>query len=157
MDGDAYRDMSHGEMKQLIWRKVAKFADYANTEQHLSNGRIADVYYQVGRIRVVVEVKTQLKASLVEAAWNKYHNHCDYLAIACPPQLMYTDTGGLLGSWAQEQLDRVGLWWVEWHGLTQIRPACRIDVKTPGHVIHMSPASSPFAVIASPGCTAGAP
>jgi len=157
MYGDAYRDMSHQEMQQLIWRRVAQFADYANTEQRLSNGKRADVYYQVGQLRVIVEVKTLLKESLIENAWNKYSGYCEYLAIACPPQLCYQDTAPGVSGWHRECLQRVGIWWVEWHGLTQIRPAARLDVKTPGRIMLMSQASSPFTVIASPGCTAPQP
>jgi len=154
MYGDAYRDMTHYEMQQFIWRKVAAFADYANIEQRLPNGKIADVYYQVGQTTVIIEVKTQLKESLIENAWSKYNRHCDYLAIACPPQLCYDDNSQLISGWARPAYESVGIWWVEWHGLTQIRPACRLDVKTPGRIVILSPASSPFAVIAAPGCTA---
>jgi hypothetical protein len=157
MNGDAYRDMMHEDMKQLIWRKVAPFSDYANVEQRLPNGKIADVYYQVGTITVIVEVKTILKQSLIENAYNKYADYCDYLAIACPPQLCYNDGPPLLSDWRAERLDMVGIWWVEWHGLTQIRPACRLDVKTPGRLVHMALALSPFTVIAAPGCTVDPP
>jgi hypothetical protein len=157
MDGDAYRDMTHYEMQQFVWRKVARFADYANIEQRLSNGKIADVFYQVGRVTVIVEVKALLKQSLIDAAWQKYHDQCHYLAIASPPQLVHSDQAQLIGGWNSERLDRVGLWWVSWEGITEIRPACRLNVKTPGHVVHMSQASSPFTVIASPGCTAHRP
>lgn len=157
MDGDAYRDMSHYEMQQFIWRKVAPFADYANVEQRLDNGRIADVFYQVGATTVIVEVKTELKESLIESAWRKYHAHCQYLVYACPPQPLIPDRHRLLLSWNEERLQRVGIWSVEWAGIREIRPACRLDVKTPGLTPRMSPASSPFAVIATPGCTARAP
>lgn len=157
MDGDAYRDMSHYDMQQFIWRKVAPFADYANIEQRLPNGKIADVFYQVGQINVIIEVKTLIKDSLIQAAFRKYWDQCHYLAIACPPQLCYQDRAPLLPSWQEARFDKVGLWWVDWRGITEIRPACRLDVKTPGHVVHMSRASSPFAVIASSGCTARGP
>lgn len=157
MDGDAYRDMTHSEMQQVIWRSVAKFADYANVEQRLSNGRIADVFYQVGQITVIIEVKTIVRDSLIEAAWRKYNSMCDYLAIASPPQLVHSDRTRLLDQWRDEQVARVGLWWVNWLGITEIRPACRLDTKTPGHAIHMSRASSPFTAIGSPACTADEP
>jgi hypothetical protein len=157
MYGDAYRDMTHYEMQQYIWRRVAPFAEYADIERRIANGRKADVYYQVGRTTVIVEVKTLLKDSLIESAWNKYSGYCDYLAIACPPQLCYQDYPPLLSGWHKECLDRIGIWWVEWHGLTEIRPAARLDVETPGVIKLMSRALSPFAVIASPGCTAPRP
>lgn len=157
MYGDAYRDPSHYEIQQLIWRRVAAFAEYANIEQRLSNGKLADVYYQVGATTVIVEVKTTLKESLIEAAWQKYNQHCDYLAIACPPQHQYEDQAGLLTGWRREQLHRVGIWFVDWAGITEKRAACRLGVKTPGHVIHMAPAMSPFTAIGSPACTARSP
>lgn len=157
MYGDAYRDMTHTEMAQFIWQKVVKFADYANTEQRLPNGKIADVFYQVGQTEVIVEVKTELKQSLIEAAYRKCSGCCHYLAVACPPQLCGNDSAPLLTSWSSEQIDAVGIWWVEWQGLTQVRPAARLDVKTPGRIVQMSPASSPFTVIGSPPCTVRSP
>ena len=157
MDGDAYRDMSHSEMQQFIWQKVQAFADYANIEQRLPNNKKADVFYQVGQIRVIVEVKTIVRQSLIEIAWEKYNTQCDYLVIASPAQLIGQDCGPQLSNWRNAQLDRIGLWWVSWLGISEIRPACRLDVKTPGHVIHMSRASSPFTVNATPGCTAPRP
>jgi hypothetical protein len=157
MDGDAYRDMTHAEMQQVIWRKVAGFADYANVEQRLSNGKIADVFYQVGQITVIVEIKAILKESLIESAYVKYNKVCNYLVVASPPSLIRGDQVHQPSSWEDERISRVGLWWVEWHGITEIRPARRLDAKTPGHVAVMSRASSPFAVIASPGCTARKP
>src|SRR4051794_17836286 len=108
MDGDAYRDMSHYEMQQFIWRKVAAFADYANIEQRLSNEKIADVFYQCGMTTVIVEVKTQLKHSLIKNAWNKYSKRCEYLAIACPPQLYYDDDPARTWGWPDECLSCVG-------------------------------------------------
>jgi DNA repair protein MmcB-like len=157
MDGDAYRDMSHAEMQQVIWRKVAGFASYANIEHRLSNGKIADVYYQVGEVRVIVEVKTIVRDSLIKAAWKKYHTVCDYLVIASPPQLIHQDEPPRMSGWPNDRVERIGFWWVEWTGITEIRPACRLDVKTPGHEVVMSRASSPFTVIAAPGCTANEP
>lgn len=157
MDGDAYRDMTHQEMQQVIWRKVAGFADYANVEQRLLNGKIADVFYQVGRIQVIVEVKTILKQSLIERTFAKYRGACDYLAIASPPALVRDDRAGRPLDWNDDRIARVGIWWVEWHGITEIRPACRLNVETPGHVVLMSRASSPFAAIGSPACTARRP
>lgn len=154
MYGDAYRDMSHYEMQQLIWRAVAKFADYANIEQRLSNGKLADVFYQVGNVTVIVEVKTQLKQSLIQSAWQKYSQHCHYLAYACPFQLCHHDQAPLLSAWTEERISRVGIWFCDWTGLTEQRRCCRLDIKTPGHVVHMAPAWSPFAVIGSPACTA---
>lgn len=154
MDGDAYRDMSHGEMQQLIWRKVAMFADYANIEQRLPNGKVADVFYQVGQVTVIVEVKIILKESLLQNAWNKYAAHCQYLAIASPPQSYYDEREYQYSGWQSERLKRIGIWQMQWTGITEVRRASRLDVKTPGHVVHMSPAFTPFAVIASPGCTA---
>lgn len=154
MDGDAYRDMTHYEIQQYLWRKVAPFADYANIEQRLPNGKKADVFYTVGQVRVVVEVKTLLKHSLIESAWEKYNECCDYLAIACPARPIFQDGGPQLLSWRQERINRVGIWWVEWHGVTEARRAARLDVKTPGRIVVMSRALSPFTVIASTGCTA---
>jgi hypothetical protein len=154
MDGDAYRDMTHAEMQQVIWRRVAAFAEYANVEQRLPNGKIADVFYQVGAVTVIVEVKTLLKASLIENAWNKYNGHCDYLAIAAPPQLMPLTSGEVLTGWRQEQHDRVGLWWVQWNGIVEVRPAVRLKTQMPGLSVVLDPALSPFAVIGSPACTA---
>src|SRR5215212_6419834 len=135
MVGDAYRDMSPTEMQQIIWRRVARFADYAKVEQRLSNGKIADVFYQVGQTTVIVEVKTMLRSSLIEATWRKYQSVCDYLAIASPPQLVFEDQRQTWSNWEDERIARVGLWWVDWLGITEIRPACRLDVKTPGHVV----------------------
>jgi hypothetical protein len=157
MNGDAYRDMSHYEMQQFIWRKVATFADYANIEQRLDNGKIADVFYQVGRTTVIVEVKTKLRQHLIESAWLKYHDHCQYLAIACPPQPYCADQGSFTGGWNVEKFDRVGIWHVEWTGMAEARQAARLDVKTPGLMVIMSQASSPFTAIGSPACAADAP
>ncbi len=154
MDGDAYRDMSHAEIQQLVWRKVAEFADYATVEQRLQSNKIADVFYQVGRITVIVEVKTILRQSLIDDAWRKYRGACDYLVIASPPRLVVSDQAQLIPSWEDERIARVGIWWVSWQGITEIRPACRLNVRTPGHVVHMSRASSPFTAIGTPPCTA---
>lgn len=157
MDGDAYRDMTHSEMQQMIWRKVAAFADYCNVEQRLDNGKIADVFYQVGQVTVIVEVKTLLKESLIENAYHKYADQCNYLAVACPPQMVSHDISEQWSGWRDHRYNSVGIWWVQWQGLTEIRPACRLRVKTPGLIMLMSPASSPFTVIGSPPCTAEEP
>lgn len=157
MYGDAYRDPSHSEIQQLIWRKVAQFADYAQVEQRLLNNKVADVFYQCGRTTVIVEVKTQLKDSLIETAFEKYGKLCDYLVIASPAQLIRHDKYDPVSGWRAENVKRVGIWWVSWEGITEIRPAHRLDVKTPGLTIRMGPALSPFAVIGSPACTARRP
>jgi hypothetical protein len=157
MDGDAYRDMSHIEIQRLILSQVTQFADYAVMEAKLSNGKVADIYYKVGETTIIIEVKTILKQSLIESAWKKYSQHCHYLAIACPPQQCQADRPQLFGCWTDPNIERVGIWWVQWDGISEVRPACRLDVKTPGKAIAWSPASSPFAVIASPGCTARTP
>ncbi len=154
MNGDCYRDMSHYEMQQFIWRKVAAFADYANIEQRLSNGKIADVFYQKGQTTVIVEVKTKVSEYLIESTWRKYKSECDYLAIASPPEPLGNLHEMGWGAWNDGRIIRVGLWWVEWTGIMEIRPACRLDVKTPGLMVRMSRASSPFAVIGTPPCTA---
>jgi DNA repair MmcB-like protein len=157
MDGDAYRDMSHGDMQQLIWRKAASFADFAQVEYKLPNGCKADVYYTVQGTSVIVEVKTAIWDYLIEDAYNKYASYCHYLAIACPPQLCAQRVWEPVHGWTSQRLQMVGVWWCQWEGLTEIRPACRLDVETPGHVVHMAPAFSPFAVIGSPPCTARKP
>lgn len=153
MYGDAYKDPSHAEMQQLIWRRVATFADYANVEHRLSNKKIADVYYQCGATIIIVEVKTILKDTLITDAWRKYHSHCNYLVIACPPQPRHDDCGSLVAGWVNEQLMRVGIWWVDWSGIRECRPACRLDTKMPGRMVRMAPALAPFTVIGSPACT----
>lgn len=157
MDGDAYQDMTHYEMQQVVWRKVAAFADYANIEQRLQNGKIADVFYQVGPKTIIVEVKKVLRQSLIESTWEKYRTQCDYLAVACPPQLVQPSQAPLLGSWRDELIGRVGIWWVDWLGITEIHPAYCLKAKTPGLKVCLSRASSPFTAIGSPACTADKP
>lgn len=157
MEGDAYRDMTHYEIQQFIWRKVAKFADYANIEQRLENGRKADVYYQVGRTTVIVEVKHVLKESLFDQAWGKYAAYCDYLVMAGRPQLVTDDQYQPLSIPRRMSLLRIGVWLVDWSGISEVRPACRLQAVTLAHAIRMSPALSPCTVIGSSACTAHTP
>lgn len=154
MYGDAYRDMTHYEIQQMLWRKVAMFADYANVEQRLPNGKRADVFYQCGATTIIIEVKIQLKESLFHDTWERYSHHCDYLVMAAPPQLIADDSWGGVSMWQGARTDKIGIWLVDWERIVQARPACRLRTVTPGHVVHMAPAWSPFTVIASPGCTA---
>lgn len=157
MSNDLYRDMTHSEIQEMLLRIVSGFADYANIEQRLDNGKKADVFYQCGPTTVIIEVKTLLRESLIESAWRKYRQHCNYLAIACPPQRVYNDRAAPLTGWTNEQINRIGIWNVSWEEIREVRPCCRLDVLTPGRVVHMAPASSPFAVIGSPACTAPKP
>ena len=157
MDGDAYRDPSHYEIQQLIWRKVAQFADSAAVEYRLPNGKIADILYRVKATTVIVEVKTIVRQSLIERAWKKYNTQCDYLVIASPPQLVRIDHMSEVASWEDDRIMRIGLWWVDWLGITEIRRANRLGVKTPGQSAVPDRASTPFTVIASPGCTVQRP
>jgi|SRR6185295_10625921 len=123
MDGDLYRDMTHTEIQQMIWRKVAAFSSFADVEYRLPNGKVADIFYRVGDTRVIVEVKTIIKQSLIESAWTKYTSQCDYLVVAGPEQPILDDKLPPLWGWQSESVRSVGIWWVSWLGVTEFRPA----------------------------------
>jgi len=126
VDGDLYRDMTHREMQQLIWRSVADFADYAAIEYKLQNGKIADIFYTVANTRIIIEVKTIIKQSLIESAWQKYRSQCDYLVIAGPEQPILDDKLHLMWGWHEKSVRDVGIWFVSWLGVTEFRAACRL-------------------------------
>lgn len=123
---EANRDMSHYEMQKFVWRRATTFADHAQIEKSLANGRKADVYFEWNGERAIVEVKTQLKDSMIENAWLKYSSQCDYLAIACPPGSYQKDDGGLVEGWKNTKLLKIGVLWVDWEGITVIHPARRL-------------------------------
>lgn len=120
MDGDAYKDMSHYEMQQFLWRTIAPIADYAKIENMLPNGKIADVWCVIGGTRYIIEVKTRLKYSLIESAWRKYHEQCDYLILCVPPQEFHDDSAPLLSGWPDKRFERVGIWFCDWSGVRQV-------------------------------------
>ena len=154
---EANNDMSHYEMQQFLWRRVARFADYARTEQRLPNNKKADVLYQVGPTTIIIEVKATLKESLFENAYRKYANYCDYLVIATPPQFASQSRRSPLSITANAALDKIGVWLVDWLEIWEDRPACRLQMQAPAATVRMPPAWSPCTVIASPGCTVPAP
>lgn len=157
MCNDAYKDMTHGEMQQMLWRSVAVFADFAATEFKLPNGRIADVIYRVGKTRVIIEVKTFLKESLIYEAVCKYAQHCDYLVMATPPQLLQDDVTRPLSIAVSPLIECVGIWLVTWDGPTEARPARNLREPKRGPVLRPAPVPTPSAAIGSPACTADQP
>lgn len=116
-------DLTHREIVQVIVRHIEKIAENVNVEYRLPNNRIADIYWEMMGVKFIAEAKTILKASLIQAAYGKYSNYCDYLILATPPEQEPMLTTNDLLTWRSEALDRVGLWHVTWMGIFEQRPA----------------------------------
>lgn len=126
MDGDAYREMSHKEMQQALFKMFSQIYDVVSTEYPIANGRIADIYIKEKNRVVIVEVKTQLKASLMQECFGKYAPHCDRLYMATPPALFYQDTLPSVIGWADTHIDKIGILLVEWHRITLMKEAAEL-------------------------------
>lgn len=115
---EANLDMSHYEMQQVIWRNAASYADFADIEHRLANGKIADVYYENGETRVIIEVKSSLRDSLIKEVYDKYAEYCDYLVIAMPPHYPSSPCFEPLSIGIGDKYMKVGIWFVDWLGVT---------------------------------------
>lgn len=154
MYGDLYREPTHTEMQQLIWFSVDRFADKAEIEERLPNGRIADIIYTFHNTTVIVEVKTELKQSLIQRAYNKYYAYCDYLVMATPERYIRHEARKAPLSWRDTHSEAVGIWRVTWEGIEELHPASAMPGRraAAGQTV-LRPLPS-FAVIGSPACTA---
>jgi hypothetical protein len=154
---EANLNMTHREMQIEIGRKLFKISDYVHAEYTLANGRRADLYAGVYGTRLIVEIKSELKHSLMEAAIKKYARLCDLLVIATPPALMLEDVDWRSPAWQTGAMQRVGIWQVEWTGVTCVRMPGPIDKAMAELLSVVAPPSTRRTVIGAPACTARRP
>jgi hypothetical protein len=118
-------DMTHSEIQNYVADRLRLLYDEVRTEQRLDNGKIADVHARIGHVTMIVEVKTVLRSSLILSAFQKYAAECSYLVVATPCMLEYDDSNHGTIAWANHQLQKVGLWQVDWLGIKEMRaPTC---------------------------------
>ncbi len=85
MDNEPYRDLTHNEACDLLAGFLRQQQIHVFREQPLPSGKIADILYFDRSMDIsIVEVKTVLKASLVDQAWDKYKPWCHRLYVAVP-------------------------------------------------------------------------
>jgi hypothetical protein len=122
----ANSDLTHSEMISVITDKVKEVADFVYTEHRLSNKKIADIYMEISGIKFIIEVKAIYRNSLILNAYEKYAVLCDYLIVAAPPSMITNDTVRQPLAWLDSRIARVGLWWVDWTGVIEMRPPARL-------------------------------
>ena len=157
MCNPANLDMTHNEMRQLIWRRVAEFADFAHVERVLENRNRADVYYGYKGVRIIVEIKTTLRQKWLEDAYKKYHTQCDYLILATPDRYMQLDIEDGCYHWRDRKADAVGIWTVTWLGIEERHPASAMPQKRAADGAPVLRPLPSLAVIGSPACAAKTP
>jgi hypothetical protein len=124
MDNEPYHDLTHNEACDLIADFKRREGYTVEREFTLPNGRIADVITGGSTQNFeIIEVKTILRASLIEMAMLKYFPHCHRLWIAIPELDFATIEAAKSGArWAELQ-DRVGLIGVYRDALVEVRRA----------------------------------
>ena len=147
-------DMSHREMQSRLLLILRPISSYIATEYKLANRKIADVYCEIAGARVILEVKTILKTSLIENALRKYGAQCDILIICTPPALEINDTANAYGAWRNNAVNRVGIWHIDWLAVTAARMPRALHSDETGCPGGGSLSASLSAVIGSPACTA---
>lgn len=123
---EANRDLTHSEMQSVVAAELRKLWDNVETEHRLPDGRIADVYAEYDGTKIIVEVKTSLRPSLIQEVYRKYREHCDYLIIATPFQLLYEDATHASLGWCNFELKKIGRWFVDWHEITSLKQPERL-------------------------------
>jgi len=96
----------------------------------LSNGRIADIYFTFMDERIIIEVKTILKHSIITEAITKYWNQCDYLIIAAPPPQFTKPTELDQITWSSPIEEKIGLLHISGKGLFLAKHPQRLREKT---------------------------
>jgi DNA repair protein MmcB-like len=85
MDNEPYRDMGHHEAVRYLAEHLSSKPGKVRTEFVLPDGKRADVAWIDAFDDVFIfEVKTAYKASLAQAAYDKYWRWCNYLFLAIP-------------------------------------------------------------------------
>jgi hypothetical protein len=105
-------------------------------EQRLPNGKVADLLVrEVNGDLSIYEVKTELKASLIEAAQNKYAMFCHRLYIAIPHlTLTYLEDQSDVGAWRSGR-ELVGVVGVYREAMAIFRTAQRIPMKPSSYAL----------------------
>jgi hypothetical protein len=145
--------MTHKEIQDEIKFLLQGVAVNIETEYKLPNGKIADVYCEVEGIQVIVEVKTELKQSLLENILTKYGDQCDILIVATPPTYHHLKENEIPLSWPNEQVERIGIWHIDWLNLIVMRQPQRLERKKTGCLNRGSLSPSLSTVIGPPACT----
>jgi len=155
MCNPANHDMSHSEMQSVLLKTLRPISQYIEREYKLPNQKIADIYCEIREAKVILEVKTVLKTSLMESALRKYGTQCDLLIMCTPPTLQIDDTWMLLDRWPSEALDRIGIWHVDWLSIVAARMPRALHSNATGRPDTGSLSPSLCAAIGTPACTAG--
>lgn len=114
-------------MQKLLLRTISVKTGFVRSEWKLPNERIADVYYVDKGIVHIIEVKTELKDSLIVEAFSKYSKYCDYLYIAAGRQPYIRELGSLEMLCWKRAIDKVGIMLVQWDSITVLRPASVLE------------------------------
>lgn len=119
-------ELSHSEICERLVKQAQNFADKVEREYRLPNKKIADLYFQYSRMSVIVEVKTIIKESYIIETYEKYHEHCHFLYVAAPPQKVFDVRKGFFSILPARPQDKIGIWFVDWLGVTWYRDAMRL-------------------------------
>lgn len=122
MDNEPYRDLGHHEAADLIANELTRLSWRVQREFHLPNGKVADVFCRTDDADfAIIEVKLELKASLIDEAWTKYGAWSNLLWFAVPDLLLASlERMALSTSW-HEHRDDVGILGVYRQGLVAYR------------------------------------
>ena len=124
MDNEPYRELTHHEAAEYLATMMRSRGLSVRREVPLPSGKIADVLVQDNDGKLsIYEVKTELKASLIEAAQRKYAHWCHRLYIAIPHLTWtYLEDQTEVSAWRHGR-ERVGVIGVYRDALMIFRPA----------------------------------
>jgi hypothetical protein len=130
MNGVNVRILAHQLLVELVWANVSQWAENAERERTLPNGKIADIYFEEMGYRVIIEVKTQLKQSIVDDVIRKYWSACDFLIIAAPEDQFPKPTVLDALLWETQLDKRIGHLRIGANGVRLTRPPQMLHAKT---------------------------
>lgn len=122
MDNEPYRDLTHHEARDALAGWLRQAGAHVLTELPLSSGRRADVvlFATTGEIHIF-EVKDYIADSLIDRAWAKYREHCNYLWVASPQiRVRAIAADRWPATWANAH-DRAGLAYIAREGVQVLR------------------------------------
>jgi hypothetical protein len=134
------RNLTHEGMQAFLVLQWKPIAEILEVEKELPNGRIADIYMELIGQKIITEIKSVYKMSLLEEAITKYYDHCDYLIYACPPPSFIPQAEDPLLVWPDQRRSRPGILFVHWDKISFYRLPRSKDTKDTQYLTHL-PAS----------------
>lgn len=134
--------MEHAEIQMYLYLTYRQHTNNTEMEKLLLNRRKADLYFEYLDGRYIIEVKTEVKHSIIQAALEKYASQCDFLIIAAPSDQFYHVRRNQILAWTEAMHEKVGKLAVSWGRIDIIRHPVRLHAETPQAELPLAGAST---------------